>query len=254
MQDNMRYDIEGMSMQDGIIFRSSILPLEVETIYQKKPEVRLRNPLELFFGFIPARYVRDLKFVSWKFVLAIDIPMIILSLFTKNISVIFAVIYMALFVSKDLFNLVYLVFQIKLGKGKRIGRYHAAEHMAIGAYEKYKRVPTLAEIRTVSRFQENCGSRIIFKRIGLFLPLSLIFLSASFVDIKVYIVECVIMVIIAILTSRKSTVKYLQILVTNKPTDKELQVAIKGIKALQEAEDDFEEKMDGFIGGCFIII
>lgn len=254
MQDNTRYDIEGMSMQDGIIFRSSILPLEVETTYQKKPEVRIRNPLELFFGFIPTRYVRDLKFVSWKFLLAIDIPVIILSLFTKNISIIFAVIYMALFVSKDLFNLIYLVFKIKLGKGKRMGRYHAAEHMAIGAYEKYKRVPTLAEIRTVSRFQENCGSRVIFKRIGLFLPLSLIFLSASFVDIKVYIVEWVIMVIIAILTSRKSTVKYLQILVTNKPTDKELQVAIKGIKALQEAEDNFEEKTDGFIGGCFIIM
>lgn len=249
MQDNIRYDIDGKSMRDGIIFQSSITPLEVEAIYQKKPVAKLKR----FFG---TNNVQELKGVRMKFVLTIDIAMIVLSLFTKKINIILAVIYMSVMVSKDFFDLMYAIFQIKVGKSKSLGRYHAAEHMAIGAYMKYKRIPTLDEIRAESRFQETCGSRRIFKKVGTFLPISLTWLSYNFVDIKVYILEIIIAVLIAILTAKKTTVKYLQIFVTNKPTDKELIVAFEGIKALKEAEDEFKELINnnGFITDCAILM
>ena len=95
---------------------------------------------------------------------------------------------------------------------------------------------------------------MVFRRLGFFLPLSITFFTAGFVDLKLYIVEMVISLLIGILVSRKSIGKYLQVFITNKPTDQELEVAIKGIEALQEAEDDFGEKMDEMIGGRCIII
>lgn len=254
MENNIRYDVEGMSMQNGIIFRSCIIPIEVETTYHKKPIVRLRSPLELFFGFIPARYANGIKPLDLRLVLAIGITMVVLAVFTLNFNTIFAAVYMAVIVLKDLLEITYTSYQIKFGKCKSLGRYHAAEHMAIDAYLKYKRVPTLEEIRKASRFQENCGSRMVFRRLGFFLPLSITFFTAGFVDLKFYIVEVVISLLIGILVSRKSIGKYLQVFITNKPTDQELEVAIKGIKALQEAEDDFGEKMDEMIGGRCIII
>lgn len=254
MENNIRYDVEGMSMQNGIIFRSCIIPIEVETTYHKKPIVRLRSPLELFFGFIPARYAIGLKTLDFRLVMAIGITMIVLAVFTLNFNTIFAAAYMAVVVLKDLLEVIYASCQIKFGKCKSLGRYHAAEHMAIDAYLKYKRVPTLEEIRKASRFQENCGSRMVFRRLGFFLPLSITFFTVNFVDSRLYIVEIVISLLIGILVSRKSIGKYLQVFFTNKPTDQELEVAIKGIKALHEAEDDFGEKMDEMIGGRCIIV
>ena len=70
------------------------------------------------------------------------------------------------------------------------------------------------------------------------MPLCIVLLSLSFVDFKIYIVEFVIAIAIVIISTKRSIIKYLQILVTNKPTDEELLVAIKGIEALQKKEND----------------
>lgn len=158
MENNIRYDVEGMSMQNGIIFRSCIIPIEVETTYHKKPIVRLRSPLELFFGFIPARYANGIKPLDLRLVLAIGITMVVLAVFTLNFNTIFAAVYMAIIVLKDLLEITYTSYQIKFGKCKSLGRYHAAEHMAIDAYLKYKRVPTLEEIRRHLGFKKTVAA------------------------------------------------------------------------------------------------
>ena len=228
MKHYSRFDISGNSNKDGIVFRSSILPLEVKATYNDVYDVCITSEEG-------EQEIKDVK--PW-IITAIDTMLLLLAIYFRNVNVIIGILYFILFSSLELIDLIYAIYQVKFGSCRVLGKFHSAEHKAINAYRELKRVPSLEEVKKASRFHQNCGSGIIFRNIGTSLPLCIVLLSLSFVDVKIYIVEFVIAIAIVIISTKLSIIKYLQILVTNKPTDEELQVAIKGIEALQKKEND----------------
>lgn len=245
MRHYSRFDISGNSNKDGIVFRSSILPLKVKATYEDVHEVYITSE---------EQEIKDVK--PW-IIIAIDTMLLLLSIYFGDVNVIIGILYFILFSSLELIDLIYAIYQVKFGSCRALGKFHSAEHKAINAYRELKRVPSLEEVKKASRFHPNCGSGIIFRNIGTSLPLCIVLLSYRFVDFKIYIIELIIAIVIVIISTKLSILKYLQILVTNKPTDKELLVAIKGIEALQKEENAYishinENNLLGF--DYFIII
>ena len=136
------------------------------------------------------------------------------------------------------------VFADRICQSEDIAAFHSAEHMAINAYEKLQRVPTLEEIKNFSRFSRYCGSRFIFSRICSFLMLCF---SIAFLSMKynlLYLISIGIIIVFLIASTKYGLLNFLQIFVTNKPSDKELTVAIEGLKRFEIMEDFFESEKD----------
>ncbi len=63
----------------------------------------------------------------------------------------------------DGFNAVsqWIALAIISFKNKKMRKFHAAEHMTLSAYERYKRIPTIEEVKQEKRFSSVCGSNIL---------------------------------------------------------------------------------------------
>ena len=127
--------------------------------------------------------------------------------------------------------------------GKKVARYHSAEHMVLNAYRKLGKVPSLDEIKTFSRFSQYCGSRALMSKIIAYIPNSL---AIAFCD-EIHFITFISILIISYIISRKllekDFIKIEQILFTEPPTDLELEVAIKGLETLVKEEEKIKEMM-----------
>ena len=85
----------------------------------------------------------------------------------------------------DGFNAVpqWIALAIISFKNKNMRKFHAAEHMALSAYERYQRIPTVEEVKQEERFSPICGSNILSEN-------ALLSFTASIV-ITLAIVGCV---------------------------------------------------------------
>lgn len=113
---------------------------------------------------------------------------------------------------------------------KSLYRFHAAEHMAIQAYESLQKVPTLAEIKKFSRFSKECSTSRYF---------GCVLVNALFLIIYLISPNDFSCILLSLLTSlimvkyRKcicNSFIFLQYFTTLPPTDKELLVAIYALK------------------------
>lgn len=122
-----------------------------------------------------------------------------------------------------------------------IGKYHAAEHMAYDAYQKNEDL-TIENVAKHSRISASCGTNLVmfvllFVVVGnLIIPNIWITLFLSFaVGYEVYRIERgFIRKIVSPLYMLGGAVQWL--LFTSQPSQKELEVAIRAIKELEEAE------------------
>lgn len=57
------------------------------------------------------------------------------------------------------------------------------------------------------------------------------------------IIEIIFIIVVTKLVKQKGLINFLQILVTNKPTDIEIKVAIQGIKEIKKFEVDYISQM-----------
>lgn len=130
-------------------------------------------------------------------------------------------------------------------------RYHSAEHMIINAYQKLQRLPTLEELKTFSRFSDKCGSRIAISRIIEHIPISLLIAFSDKINFILYILIFIIIVKMGEKMENTDFIKVEQVLVTEPPTDLELEVAIKGLQTLLKEE---EKLMSEYLWGNLIKI
>lgn len=239
---------QAYSKRNGIVFYSNDCPGMAVEAYIENGEIKTQIVPKGFLNFIErfGVYYNEPNNVTFKFnpkiVVFYDIMLIAISIFTMDFNLIFASFYFSFTTSFDLFIFLNIIYILKFGKEKSVGRYHAAEHMAINAYNTLHRIPTVEEVKKFSRFSKNCGSERNIRNIIIFSSLSILFAinisKFSFWLILLY----PILFILMILDMKYSILRFLQILVTNKPTDLEIKVAIKGIEELEKFEKDFKEK------------
>ena len=187
-----------------------------------------------------------------------------------NIGIIGAMIY---FIQKDLFVLYFfnifnvINFKSKNGIARKMSRFHGAEHKALNAYEKLERVPTAQEVKKASRIAKDCGSLIYFNRIVLDTMFCFLIIVYSIVivpitervienyeksnhvlygrdditfkiviGIAVFILFMIIHATISNIVAKNSILRFLEVLVTEEPTEREINLAIKGLEILETTE------------------
>ena len=119
-------------------------------------------------------------------------------------------------------------------------RYHSAEHQVFNAYNALGRVPDINEIKNFSKFHNNCGTNNITRMIiiSLFFE-SLICLVCLDIPIEVLYIIVIGFVVAFKFLDKKGKLNFLQHFVTLPPTDKELNLAIKGLSRVIEYENNF---------------
>ena len=230
--------------RNGIVFYSNEYPQIVIDTYVENGEIKTcvdeldfsKFKKQLYGNLDKKRYYSIIKLSN-----LIDIILIILSIFTLKINLILASVFFSFTISNDLFKFLYQIYNIKFGKMKSTGRYRAAGYMAINAYNKLNRVPTVKEIRKFSRFSKNCEYEmkirdiIIFVSFTILIALNLSRFSVWFSFIYPFLV------ILMIIDIKYSIFRVFQILITNKPTKLELKIAINGIEEFEKYEKDIKE-------------
>ncbi len=125
--------------------------------------------------------------------------------------------------------------------------FHGAEHMAVNAYNTLQRIPTLEEIRSFSRFAKDCGSRFTFKKLSINLLTALLFALQGYINTaffsKLFLMIGLMMLIDIVISfiSDRGWLRFLQVFITEKPSDKELLLAIEGLKNFEEMEAELEQ-------------
>jgi hypothetical protein len=97
------------------------------------------------------------------------------------------------------------------------------------------------EIKKSSRISKECGSRLIIDPTAKFVIASLVLFIGQFVSIKVYVILIIAMITMFLISRKFAIFGPLQVLVTNKATDDELEVALEGIKYFEKMENKIEE-------------
>lgn len=115
-------------------------------------------------------------------------------------------------------------------------KFHAAEHMIVNAYSKLHRIPSLEELRKYSRFSTRCGTNKLLTILNACI-ISLISLLFKLDSRLLFIVMMILCACILF-----GLLNFVQILVTEPPTDRELNVAIEGLKAWLENEQEKQGK------------
>lgn len=137
-------------------------------------------------------------------------------------------IYLAVTIPLNFFK-YYLECSIVLGES--VLRYHGAEHMVFNACQSLKKVPTLSEIKKFSRFHNSCGTNSTTIFLGIEIA---IFLSTFLMHIVLSIAMIASSIGMLVCANKLGYLNLLQTISTKEPTDKELTVAIKALKFLQE--------------------
>lgn len=236
---------EARSIKNGIIFCSSSIPLiMVKSTINEKGEIRTRvidqitereeelkekrNEKNKRSNMLIKAYLTDLIILTIMIFLKVDTR-----LFTGMVT--FSIVG-----THYLCPVLYNIYNIKY-KFKSLGRFHSAEHMVINAYNKLDRIPTWEELKKSSRFSNHCGSN---KANCIIIILAFISFAGPFLInmgvIKYLIIMMLIPIIIAVLSS-VGAINILQVFVTNKPTDVELQVALEGLKRYEDLENQTQD-------------
>ena len=233
---------QARSQHNGILFYSSLFPfLGIKSIITDKneyiagPTITLVDDVIDFWGSKTLeKYVLKRGTIylinSILFFIAI-----VFYIHTRDFRVVFVTLYFIYFASKHLYQLILFSIGIKMGEAKRLGRFHSAEHMAVDAYNSLNRVPTLTELQKFSRYSPDCGSMKLIANATIFTVISIemfLFLGSSF---GVFLI-CFTSFIYA-LNYKFKYLRFVQVLLTNKPTEIELNVALNGLKEFEKIEN-----------------
>ena len=109
--------------------------------------------------------------------------------------------------------------------------------MILNASSKTGKIPNLEEIRNYSIFRWDCSTNFDLFLIIIFVTAFIATFSRTLPDFFIYVSEAIIIVESGMLLG---FFNFIQILTTATPTDKELEVAIAGMKAWYEHEYECE--------------
>lgn len=241
------YKVNAQSERNGIIFHSKTCPLVgIATFRDESGEIqRIIVPIQLvnYMNYLVTLCEKK-KSHSKHRALIFDVLLITICLLSGKMGFVFMAVCFSLLVSFNLFTFIEMSYEMKSKKGSKqsIARYHAAEHMVINCYEKLKRIPTFEEVKKASRFSKDCGNRVIIHKIvmGSLFSLSLLFFSTQWIII--YFLLCILIAIFGIFADEKGWLRFLQVFVTAKPSDEDIDLAIEGIKNYEMMEEWLNDK------------
>lgn len=125
---------------------------------------------------------------------------------------------------------IYIVSRIRR---TNIGKFNAASHMVQNAYRKLGRVPSIEEIEKYSRYHNFCQTNLVAPMV--LIPISIFactFITNSFLRLLGVIYAGPIVILI----SKSGALNFVQRLTTIPPTERELSVAIAGMKEWEKRE------------------
>lgn len=132
-------------------------------------------------------------------------------------------------------DILVIYFMDKVGRNKdfkNLRRYHGAEHAVINAYYVLGRLPRKDELEDYSCLSYNCGSLEAIKKAYPFIVIGICLIMSS------RVIEGLFIIIFFIITKEKTLFVLERLAVTN-PTDKECEVAVRGLKKALEELDKF---------------
>jgi len=231
------------STNSGITFQSNLCPrLYVETFFDSSENIRskmhLKNPNALQDD---SESLKDEILKHWPltiFNIILVCIAFVCAVYFNNFTFTISALMFSTFISYILFDCIEYWCSIKSKKGKyhSLGKIHAAEHMVINAYQTLHRIPKLEEVKKFSRFDKRCGSMQKFlwllnsMTLGVFMPI-----IASF-DIRTSILLTALYFMFMLIAIEYGWLIFLQILVTNKPSDRELLLAIEALTRFEIME------------------
>lgn len=161
----------------------------------------------------------------------------------RSVAITFALIYFSLLCSKNLLDFIEVALSFKLGTMKNTAKFHSAEHMALNAYHKLQRIPTLEEIKHFSCFSQSCGSMIMFRYTIPHFLVSICLACINTLNPIMYVLLVIACYLFVLFLDKVGLLKFLQIFLTSKPTDLELKVAIKGLEEFEKMERNIQKEV-----------
>lgn len=253
--DNKKRVLEARSKRNGIVFYSNKNPLICYEVYiNEKGEIQKEKiPREVSEGrdndaWMP-EYSVKLRRIEKILKVVMAVVGIISIIIIKKISIAIGLMYFSMIALRDFLRFVELSYQLKCGEKQPIARFHAAEHMVLNAYERKQRIPTIEEIKKASRFDRNCSSKTSINKIFIFGIMSAVICLSGSISIYSYFILIIAVIIFNVIQQRYNILKFLQVFVTKKPSNKEIEVALEGIKFFEEMEEQIPElfKMGGIL-------
>lgn len=238
---------QARSKENGITFYSQKVPsLCYDVTRDEDGEIKVNILPEVISEGMDYGCIIPKRHANIKLELLIAITGIILTLITRYLPIALGVMYFVIWDFDEISAFATLVYNIKFGKLKALGRYHSAEHMATKAYEKYQRQPSIEEIKKESRYDQACGSRFAIGRVLLRTISTVLIFLCEIISLKAILI-LILVELLMIVNIRYNFLKWLQILITNKPTDKELELASEGLKIFNEFEENVISSNNMFI-------
>ena len=240
----MRKIDRARSFGNGIVFYSRIIPF-MGARSEKIPSTGeietspVFTPFEEFteaFNRDDMRIVNFIRFLLSGLYFALGICLL-------DGGIITSALFFTFLVSKKLVFLLYQSFcmHTKNGSKRSLGRFHAAEHMAVNAFNDLGRVPTLSEIKKYSKLTEHCGSMLMINDVVLNLNLCLVGLLYTRFGFFIGLGLSIATTLLLVYARCKNAFLFIQNIVLGTATDTELQVAIDGLKYLNTLEEDFKQ-------------
>jgi len=248
--ENNKFIINARSKRNGIIFYSNIFPLiGMEAFLDDSGNIQtnvIDKGLERFIDYLGTLNEEE-NTLNKRWIIIFDIIIIILSIiacvFSKNFGFVIGAIYFSAFVSIDLYKFINSVCNLRKRdkNGYYTAKFHGAEHKVLNAYKKLQRIPTLEEARKFSRFSKLCGSRAIIYRMFMFTLLTATIIFILHHNSIIYFITVLAIVGFVIICEKHGLLNFLQVFVTSKPSDKEINLAIEGLKQFEILENKLEK-------------
>ena len=245
------------SQKNGIIFYSTKLPIVgVETLYDEtghiQSETVFTKPAEFIHGL---KLLKEYKHFHVSHASTIIFILIILASsflafeLSQNFGFIIAGINFCCFGAHEFLKLLKTIIYNKKNNisNYSVAKFHGAEHMAVQSYNTLNKVPTLEEVKKFSRFDKYCGSQKSLSHIFLTITsclsfILLVHIGMYYSNLTLLISSTIFMLVFTLLSIFSKNLTFLQVFTTSKPTDKELYLALEGIRQYILLEEQLEDE------------
>lgn len=254
VERHMQKKIFARSNQNGIDFCSNVLEgSELKAYFDDDDkfvaEKRLVGPTFFLMG-TPIGIPSEVRKKNKKLGLAIGIALMALSVLTLEFSIILAAFYFGFLGVKEILNFISLVklYRTPNEKGRTIARFLAAKQKVLNAYaKKDNSIPNTEEVKKASPFSKDCEVQSTIRTVVHTIIFTGI-LCLSALNAWLYLGVVIIYLILYALETKFSYLRVLQFVFMQEPTDKEIALAIEGLRELEIMENEFSENFgDGGI-------
>ena len=145
--------------------------------------------------------------------------------------------------SRELIDVLLSAIEMRKKNDKNycVAEFHSAEHMAVNAYEKLQRIPSLAEVKKFSRFSDDCGSRKVFNVIVYPFTVCVIWIIIPYVTSHWLLFAIwASYFLLLFLNIKFHILKFLQVIFTKPPSDEQLMLAIEGLRQFEILEENLK--------------